>query len=266
MLALLSAYLAAIIFVSCGRCDSEFITPSLSTSNWTENLVYAIDDKLNVKWKTDTDSCNLLLWQDYPKLRTEYFYQVLEDTNETSYTWNVSLSGVSEESEDSVFHFALYSSRLDIPLANSGNFNISSTKREKLKDNSSSKPTPTSKNSSSPETTHHSTGDLAKESGLSTAALVGISVGVTVAGLLISGAIGLCLWRRFTHNRTTSRVESIEKADFMKAELGGTQVLQTGTSELDSAKETAELSDTQKLGELGEKNKIRVVYGLHEAP
>jgi hypothetical protein len=197
----------------------------------------------------------------------------LENTTDTSYVWNASSSGFSQESEDTVFHFALYSSDKDIPLANSGAFNISGANSEKLKATSASNSTPSSTvpqvsetSTSSSETTHHSVTKSENGPGLSTAALVGISVSVTVAGLLISGGIGLCLWRRFARRRATERVDSIEKYDFSKAELGNTQILQIGSSELDSTRDAAELWDTQKPGELGDKNKIRTIYGLHEAP
>lgn len=61
-------------------------------------------------------------------------------------------------------------------------------------------------------------------------------------------------------------MDSTEKSDFTKAELGNAQILQIGSSELDSTRDAAELWDTQKLGELGDENKIRTIYGLHEAP
>ncbi|KAL5584457.1 hypothetical protein FOVSG1_013846 [Fusarium oxysporum f. sp. vasinfectum] len=255
------------------QCSSDFITPELSSAPWSENQVYEVDDEFEIKWKTDHKGCNLFLWQDYPKLAVEWYSKLLENTTETSYVWNASSSGFSQESEDTVFHFALYSSDKDVPLANSGSFNISGTNSSKLKATSVSNSTPASTASQasetstgSSETTHHSATNSENDPGLSTAALVGISVGVTVAGLLISGGVGLCLWRRFTRKRTTERVDSIEKSDFTKAELGNAQILQIGSSELDSTRDAAELWDTQKPGELGDENKIRTIYGLHEAP
>ncbi|KAF5632941.1 hypothetical protein F25303_9329 [Fusarium sp. NRRL 25303] len=270
---LLAACLAVVAFVGNVQCSSDFITPELSSAPWSDNQVYGINDELEIKWKTDHDGCNLFLWQDYPKLAVEWYSKLLENTTETSHVWNASSSGFSPESEDTVFHFALYSSDKDIPLANSGSFNISGTNSEKPKATSASNSTPASTASqasgtstSSTETTHHSVTNSENNPGLSTAALVGISVGVTVAGLLISTGVGLCLWRRFTRRRTTERVDSMEKSDFEKSELGNTQILQIGSSELDSTRDAAELWDTQKPGELGDENKIRTIYGLHEAP
>ncbi|EXL56165.1 hypothetical protein FOCG_03850 [Fusarium oxysporum f. sp. radicis-lycopersici 26381] len=273
MLGLLPACVAIIAFAGHVQCSSDFITPELSSAPWSENQVYEVDDEFEIKWETDHKGCNLFLWQDYPKLAVEWYSKLLENTTETSHVWNASSSGFSQESEDIVFHFALYSSDKDIPLANSGSFNISGTNSSKLKATSVSNSVPASTlsqapetSTGSPETTHHSATKSENDPGLSTAALVGISVGVTVAGLLISGAVGLCLWRRFTRKRTTERVDSIEKSDFTKAELGNAQILQIGSSELDSTRDAAELWDTQKPGELGDENKIRTIYGLHEAP
>ncbi|EXM19741.1 hypothetical protein RAB80_002547 [Fusarium oxysporum f. sp. vasinfectum] len=273
MLGLLPACLAVIAFAGHVQCSSDFITPELSSAPWSENQVYEVDDEFEIKWTTDHKGCNLFLWQDYPKLAVEWYSKLLENTTETSHVWNASSSGFSQESEDTVFHFALYSSDKDIPLANSGSFNISGTNSSKLKATSVSNSTPASTASQasetsmvSSETTNHSVTKSENDPGLSTAALVGISVGVTVAGLLISGGVGLCLWRRFTRKRTTERVDSIEKSDFTKAELDNAQILQIGSSELDSTRDAAELWDTQKPGELGDENKIRTIYGLYEAP
>ncbi|KAI1012952.1 hypothetical protein LB503_001435 [Fusarium chuoi] len=273
MLGLFPTCLAVVAIAGCGLCSSDFITPKLSSAPWSENQVYGINDELEIKWKTDRRGCNLFLWQDYPKLAVEWYSRLLENTTEASHVWNASSSSFSPESEDTVFHFALYSSDKDIPLANSGSFNISGTNSEKLKATSASNSRPASTASqasetstSSTETTYHSVTKPENNTGLSTAALVGISVGVTVAGLLISGGVGLCLWRRFTRRRMTERVDSMEKSDFEKSELGNTQILQIGSSELDGTRDAAELWNTQKPGELGDENKIRTIYGLHEAP
>lgn len=93
-------------------------------------------------------------------------------------------------------------------------------------------------------------------------------MGVTAVGLSISGIIGILLWRRCRRDRggSESSDSSSEKQDFSKAELGGTQILQIGRSELNSDREPQELWDTQKMAELGDENKVRVVVGLHEAP
>jgi hypothetical protein len=173
----------------------------------------------------------------------------------------------------------LYSSDLNLPLANSGNFNISYSKsasESALEPTSAppiSIPSATPTETDSPATSHAGespripTSDP-EESGLSTAALVGISVGVTAVGLSISGVIGFLLWRRFRRDHGGSQIlgSSSEGADFSKAELGGTQLLQIGRSELDSVREPQELWDTQKMAELGDENKVRVVVGIHEAP
>lgn len=209
----------------------------------------------------------------------------LGNTTDTSFAWNVTLDSFSiakDISEDSVFHFILYSSKTNIPLANSASFNVSGS--DAPPDNSrtstlasaltTAPPEPSVATSLASTTSHETktTGFLEvpaqepEKSGLSTAALVGISVGVTVAGLLISGAVGLFLWRRFDRRRTQMTGPSLEGPDFLKPELGGTQVLQIGSSELDSTREPQELWDTQKIGELGDENKIRSIVGLHEAP
>ena len=199
--------------------------------------------------------------------------------------WNASAWDVTtkpwlnNDTDIPVFHFALYASDLDIQLANSGNFNISKTTVDDLEPSATSMsgPSATSTETESSTNSHHTdptqipTNEPAKD-GLSTAALVGISVGVTFAGLLISGIIGFLLWRRLRRGRGSSRggsqtsESSTDEPSFSKAELGNTQILQIGSSELESEKEPQELWDTQKMAELGDENKVRVVVGLHEAP
>ncbi|SPJ70620.1 uncharacterized protein FTOL_00348 [Fusarium torulosum] len=284
----LPALIAAVAFAVYGRCESEFTTPGPAQYSPNEkNRVYTADDQMNVEWKTDyEDDCNLFTWLDYPRVKTMQFYkELLGNTTDTSFAWNVTRDDFSiawEISEDAVFHFVLYSSKTNIPLANSASFNVSrldappdssgtSTSVPTLTTPPPEPPVATSlasKTSDQPKTT----GFLEvparepEKSGLSTAALVGISVGVTVAGLLISGAIGFFLWRRFDRRRNQMTGPSLEGPDFLKPELGGAQVLQIGRSELDSTREPQELWDTQKLGELGDENKIRSIVGLHEAP
>jgi hypothetical protein len=222
----------------------------------------------------------------------------LGNTTDTSFAWDVTRDDFSiakEISEDAVFHFVLYSSKSNIPLAYSASFNVSrldappddsgtSTLAPTMTTPPSEPPAETSLASTTSDPPAETslattTSDQPKttgfvevparepeKSGLSTAALVGISVGVTVAGLLISGAIGFFLWRRFDRRRNQITGPSLEGPDFLKPELGGTQVLQIGRSELDSTREPQELWDTQKIGELGDENKIRSIVGLHEAP
>jgi hypothetical protein len=213
----------------------------------------------------------------------------LGNTTDTSFAWNVTRDDFTiaqETSEDAVFRFVLYSSKTNIPLANSASFNVSSldvlpedpgtsTLLPTLTTPPPDPPAATSQTTSLATTTSDqpkTTGFVEvparepEKSGLSTAALVGVSVGVTVAGLLVSGAIGLFLWRRFNRRRNQMTGPSLEGPDFLKPELGGTQVLQIGRSELDAAREPQELWDTQKIGELGDENKIRSIVGLHEAP
>ncbi|KAJ4122736.1 hypothetical protein NW768_010178 [Fusarium equiseti] len=205
----------------------------------------------------------------------------VDNTTDTSYVWNASAWAVTtkpwvmNDEDIPSFHFALYSSDLDIQLANSGNFNISKTTVNELDPSATSisAPSATSSETESSTNSHHSEptqipATELQNHGLSTAALVGISVGVTFAGLLISGMIGIFLWRRFRRDRGGSQTSesSTDELSFSKAELGNTQVLQIGRSELDSKREPQELWDTQKMAELGDENKVRVVVGLHEAP
>ncbi|WZH43979.1 uncharacterized protein QYS62_004993 [Fusarium acuminatum] len=289
----LPALVAAVAFAVYGGCESEFTKPGPAQYNSGEgdNQVYAVDDQINVEWKTDYEGdCNLFIWLDYPKLKSFQFYkEILGNTTDTSFAWNVTLDSFSIAqgiSEDAVFHFILYSSKTNIPLANSASFNVSGS--DAPLDNSRTStslpaepPPETSMATSLVSTTSlaSTTSDQPKttgfvevpaqepeNSGLSTAALVGISVGVTVVGLLISGAAGFFLWRRFDRRRNQMTGPSLEGPDFLKPELGGTQVLQIGSSELDSTREPQELWDTQKIGELGDENKIRSIVGLHEAP
>jgi hypothetical protein len=175
-----------------------------------------------------------------------------------------------------VFHFSLYSSDLNLPLVSSGTFNVSEANSSELEPSytastssvsATSTETDSSANSHPAESSEIPTTEP-HNSGLSTAALVGISVGVTAVGLSVSGIIGFLLWKRFRRDRggSQSLVSDHETNGFSKAELGGTQILQIGRSELNSDREPQELWDTQKMAELGDENKVRVVVGLHEAP
>jgi hypothetical protein len=190
--------------------------------------------------------------------------------------WDVTTKPwVTNDGDIPSFHFALYSSDLDIQLANSGNFNISKTTEDELEPSATSVSPPSATSSETESSTNSHDSEPTQipviepqNHGLSTAALVGISVGVTFAGLLISGIIGIFLWRRFRRDRGGSQTSesSSDESSISKAELGNTQVLQIGRSELHSEREAQELWDTQKMAELGDENKVRVIVGLHEAP
>ncbi|WXC57973.1 hypothetical protein SNK03_003874 [Fusarium graminearum] len=273
MISLLPLYALGVAFVAYGKSESVFILPKpLKVDGYEDNPVYSLDENFKIEWETGRKGpCNLFVWQSWPRGPLENYKKILENTTETSFIWNASSSSVTtqpwldNDSEIPVFHFALYSSDLNLPLANSGAFNISkSTTQDDLVPTytaSTSSESATSTETDSPATSPHT-------SGLPTAALVGISVGVTAVGLSISGIIGILLWRRCRRDRggSESSDSSSEKQDFSKAELGGTQILQIGRSELNSDREPQELWDTQKMAELGDENKVRVVVGLHEAP
>lgn len=300
-----SLYIVALAFAALAKCESTFITPAqdLTDKNFDNNPVYSLDENVKIEWKTDRKGgCNLFLWQTWPRPSVEQYQKILgtvtssltmireltctpDNTTDTSYVWNASAWDVTtkpwlnNDTDIPVFHFALYASDLDIQLANSGNFNVSKTTSDELEQSATSisGPSATSSETESSTNSHHTEttqiqANEPEKDGLSTAALVGISVGVTFAGLLISGIIGIFLWRRFRRGRGSSRggsqtsESSTDEPSFSKAELGNTQVLQIGSSELDSEKEPQELWDTQKMAELGDENKVRVVVGLHEAP
>ncbi|KAH7193818.1 uncharacterized protein B0J16DRAFT_395783 [Fusarium flagelliforme] len=279
-----SLYIVGLAFAALGKCESIFINPkqNLADNSFAENPVYSLDENVKIEWKTDRiGGCNLFLWQTWPQPSVAQYQKILDNTTDTSYVWNASSWDVTtkpwvmNDTDIPVFHFALYASDLDIQLANSGNFNISKTTEDELEPSATSisAPSATSLESESSTNPHHSepTQIPATEQQnheLSTAALVGISVGVTFAGLLISGIIGICLWRRFRRSQGGSQTSesSTDEPSFSKAELGNTQVLQIGRSEMDSEREAQELWDTQKMAELGDENKVRVVVGLHEAP
>ncbi|KAI1053775.1 hypothetical protein LB507_007455 [Fusarium sp. FIESC RH6] len=283
-----SLYVVALAFAALATGESIFITPAqdLTTKNYANNPVYALDENVKIEWKTDRKGgCNLFLWQTWPRPSVEQYQKILDNTTDTSYVWNASAWDVTtkpwlnNDTDIPVFHFALYASDLDIQLANSGNFNVSKTTVDDLEPSATSisGPSATSSETESSTNSHHTEttqiqANEPEKDGLSTAALVGISVGVTFAGLLISGIMGIFLWRRFRRGRGSSRggsqtsESSTDEPSFSKAELENTQVLQIGSSELDSEKEPQELWDTQKMAELGDENKVRVVVGLHEAP
>ncbi|CAG1999486.1 unnamed protein product [Fusarium graminearum] len=285
MISLLPLYALGVAFVAYGKSESVFILPKpLKVDGYEDNPVYSLDENFKIEWETGRKGpCNLFVWQSWPRGPLENYKKILENTTETSFIWNASSSSVTtqpwldKDSEIPVFHFALYSSDLNLPLANSGAFNISkSTTQDDLVPTytaSTSSESATSTETDSPAISHpvessQIPATSPHTSGLPTAALVGISVGVTAVGLSISGIIGILLWRRCRRDRggSESSDSSSEKQDFSKAELGGTQILQIGRSELNSDREPQELWDTQKMAELGDENKVRVVVGLHEAP
>ncbi|UZP36448.1 hypothetical protein NXS19_004264 [Fusarium pseudograminearum] len=285
MISLLPLYVLGAAFVTYGKCESAFILPKqLNSDGYQDNPVYSLDENFKIEWETGRKGpCNLFVWQAWPRGPLENYKKILENTTETSFIWNASSSSVTtkpwldNDSEIPVFHFSLYSSDLNLPLANSGAFNISkSATEDDLEPTytaSTSSESATSIETDSPAISHPAESSQIpatspQKSGLSTAALVGISVGVTAVGLSISGIIGILLWKRFRRDRggSVSSDSSSEKQDFSKAELGGTQILQIGRSELNSDREPQELWDTQKMAELGDENKVRVVVGLHEAP
>ncbi|XEV00967.1 hypothetical protein FSHL1_006254 [Fusarium sambucinum] len=284
MLSLLPVYVFGLAFATYGKCESIFVVPKeLNTDSWEDNPVYPLDENFKIEWKTDRKGpCNLFIWQTWPRGPLTNYEKILANTTDTSYVWNASSSTVTsqpwlnEDSEIPVFHFALYSSDLNIPLVSSGTFNVSDAKSSELEPSytaSTSSASSTSTETDSPAISHPAESSQIPatephKSGLSTAALVGISVGVTAVGLSIFGIVGFLLWKRSRRDRggSQSSESSSDIHEFSKAELGGTQILQIGRSELNSDREPQELWDTQKMAELGDENKVRVVVGLHEAP
>ncbi|KAL6922290.1 hypothetical protein FSST1_006316 [Fusarium sambucinum] len=284
MLSLLPVYVFGLAFATYGKCESIFVVPKeLNTDSWEDNPVYPLDENFKIEWKTDRKGpCNLFIWQTWPRGPLTNYEKILANTTDTSYVWNASSSTVTsqpwlnEDSEIPVFHFALYSSDLNIPLVSSGTFNVSDAKSSELEPSytaSTSSASSTSTETDSPAISHPAESSQIPatephKSGLSTAALVGISVGVTAVGLSIFGIVGFLLWKRSRRDRggSQSSESSSDIHEFSKAELGGTQILQIGRSELNSDREPQELWDTQKMAELGDENKVRVVVGLYEAP
>ncbi|KPA38491.1 hypothetical protein FLAG1_08677 [Fusarium langsethiae] len=287
MISLLLVYVLGVAFAAYGKCDSVFILPKdVNPQSYEDNPVYSLDQSFKIEWKTGRKGpCNLFVWQAWPRGPLERYEKILENTTDTSYIWNASSSTVTtdpwldNDSEIPVFHFSLYSSDLNLPLANSGTFNVSDSKtttEDELQPSLSTSASSASATSieteslaiSHPAESSQIPATEPSKSGLPTVALVGISVGVTAVGLSISGIIAFMLWKRFRRDRggSESSDSSSEGPDFSKAELGGTQILQIGRSELNSDREPQELWDTQKMAELGDENKVRVVVGLHEAP
>ncbi|CEI67438.1 hypothetical protein FVEN_g11584 [Fusarium venenatum] len=284
MLSLLPICILGVTFATYGECESIFVAPKeLNADGWEDNPVYSLDENVKIEWETDRKGpCNLFVWQIWPTGPLTNYEKILGNTTDTSCVWNASSSTVTsqpwlnEDSQIPVFHFSLYSSDLNIPLVSSGTFNVSDTKSSELEPShtaSTSSASAISTETDSPAISRPAESSQIPatephKSGLPTAALVGISVGVTAVGLSIFGIIGFLLWKRSRRDRggSQSSESSSDIQDFSKAELGGNQILQIGRSELNSDREPQELWDTQKMAELGDENKVRVVVGLHEAP
>ena len=73
-------YVVALAFAALATGESIFITPAqdLTTKNYANNPVYALDENVKIEWKTDRKGgCNLFLWQTWPRPSVEQYQKIL---------------------------------------------------------------------------------------------------------------------------------------------------------------------------------------------
>ncbi|EFY95532.1 hypothetical protein X797_008203 [Metarhizium robertsii] len=235
-------------------CKTNFTQPPANgpNANYQDNPVYQQGQKIDVQWKSDLDTMDLFVFQQYPaagkgvqflkKLRgrsrchkpapfplstrpssrtNRTPWRHIEGTRSTSLIWTVSLDGLSRNvprGENAILYFAVLRARSPDRDGTSHYFNVSVP-------DAASTTAPATQTSDVPtmSTTTSAATDVPASSGesspgLSRGGVAGVAVGSTVGGLLLLGGMGLLAWRKMRRGRPA---EDAAVSDAKPPELAG---------------------------------------------
>ncbi|KID84786.1 hypothetical protein MGU_07936 [Metarhizium guizhouense ARSEF 977] len=240
-------------------CKTNFTQPPANgpNANYQDNPVYQQGQKIDVQWKSDLDTMDLFVFQQYPaagkgvqflkKLRgTSRCHKAalstrpssrtnhiprwhIEGTRSTSLIWTVSLDGLSRNvprGENAILYFAVLRARSPDRDGTSHYFNVSvpdTASTTAPATQTSDVPTMSTTTSAATDVPPHAATPEPASSGesspgLSRGGVAGVAVGSTVGGLLLLGGMGLLAWRKMRRGRP---VEDAAVEDAKPPELAG---------------------------------------------
>ncbi|KJK87876.1 hypothetical protein H633G_08296 [Metarhizium anisopliae BRIP 53284] len=207
-------------------CKTNFTQPPANgpNANYQDNPVYQQGQKIDVQWKSDLDTMDLFVFQQYPAAGkgVQFLKKLREGTRSTSLIWTVSLDGLSRNvprGENAILYFAVLRARSPDRDGGSHYFNVSVP-------DAASTTAPATQTSDVPtmSTTTPAATDVPASSGessspgLSRGGVAGVAVGSTVGGLLLLGGMGLLAWRKMRRGRPA---EEAAVSDAKPPELAG---------------------------------------------
>ncbi|KAK5989463.1 hypothetical protein PT974_10984 [Cladobotryum mycophilum] len=201
-MSLLLSFVALFTAIAGVYSESSFSQPPAAGPNsiYRDNPRYKVGQEIDLQWTSDLEYMDLLLWQQYPSAQQGQvgYTSLLSKSRSTSLIWTVDVSKFStngSEGQDLVYFLGLYKSGSPVFDTTSHYFNVSqaSAVTSSSASGTASATTPPSSLPTLP--TPPPPPPPAHRSGLSTGAVAGISIGGTLVGILIAGALVLIIRR-----------------------------------------------------------------------
>ncbi|KID94097.1 hypothetical protein MAJ_09936, partial [Metarhizium majus ARSEF 297] len=208
-------------------CKTNFTQPPANgpNANYQDNPVYQQGQKIDVQWKSDLDTMDLFVFQQYPAAGkgVQFLKKLREGTRSTSLIWTVSLDGLSRNvprGENAILYFAVLRARSPDRDGTSHYFNVSVP--DAASTTASATQTSTTTSAATDVPSHAATPEPASSGesspGLSRGGVAGVAVGSTVGGLLLLGGMGLLAWRKMRRGKPA---EDAAVEDAKPPELAG---------------------------------------------
>ncbi|KAK1983943.1 hypothetical protein LZ30DRAFT_460575 [Colletotrichum cereale] len=229
---LIKVVLSVLIFTTCSWAENRFIRPGPPgpDNDFQGNAVHELGDKINLQWKTDLASVNILLWQFTGDDRGRSS-QIAKEMKATEFTWAVSYAGFPADfnpSYSSVFNVAMYRSGDTSYSARSKYFNISAPASSTASASTPILPTPTSNSkeattatttTTSAPTPNPNTVSVANssEGSFSGGAVAAIAIGAVLGVLVVVGVVGWLVWRNL-RGKTADGGHPSEQVTFVGAQ------------------------------------------------
>ncbi|EFY87362.1 hypothetical protein J3458_015491 [Metarhizium acridum] len=214
------------VFIAGVVGKTNFTQPPANgpNANYQDNPVYQPGQKIDVQWKSDLETMDLFVFQQYPAAGkgVQYLKKLQEGTRSTSLIWTVSLDGLSKNvprGGNAILYFAVLRAKSPDKDGISHYFNVSipdTASTTASATQTSGVPTTISMTTSavtdapSNTTTPEPESSGGSNSGLSPGGIAGVAVGSTVGGILLLGGIGLLAWKKMQRGKPAEEAQVSE--------------------------------------------------------
>ncbi|KAK1962981.1 hypothetical protein LY78DRAFT_660728 [Colletotrichum sublineola] len=234
---LVRAVFAALVFPACCRAANQFLRPPANgpKGDFRENPAWVIGDKIDLQWKTDLPSVDILIWQETGENKGN-FARIRENIISRGFIWIVSFEEFPDgfnSTYPNVYFLSMYRPGSTSSSAVSHYFNISSpvlntasastslyptsTSKPDILESVSMAPTTSATSIPSAPTPNPNTEQGGKSEGFSGGAVAAIAVGAVLGVLAVVGVVGWLL-RRNLRGKKADEAHPSEQDNFVDAQ------------------------------------------------